>query len=97
MSKSRMACRPIRVLVAATMFSTVTFAAEPPPPAAEAAPSREMREKMAAAHESMAACLRSEKSFADCRNEMQRSCQQMHGGQGCPMMGMGMHERMKKQ
>lgn len=96
MSKSQIARGATRVLLVAMMFASVTFAADAPP-ATEPAPSKEMREKMAAAHDAMAACLRSEKSLADCRNEMQRSCRQMHGEQGCPMMGMGMHEHMKKQ
>lgn len=71
------------------------FAAEEP---AAPMPSKEMRDKMAAAHEKMAACLRSDKPFADCRSEMQHSCKTMMGEEGCPMMGMGMHKHdgMKK-
>lgn len=61
-------------------------------------PSKEMRDKMAAVHEKMATCLRSDKPFVDCRAEMQHSCKTMMGEAGCPMMGMGMgmHDRMKK-
>jgi hypothetical protein len=70
------------------------FAAEESP--AAQTPSKETRDKMAAVHEKMAACLRSEKPFADCRGEMQQNCQTMMGEQGCPMMGMGMRDRMKK-
>jgi hypothetical protein len=44
---------------------------------------------MAALHEQMAACLRSDKSIADCRDEMRKNCQTTVGSQGCPMMGMG--------
>ena len=94
MSKPRIAYRSIRVVVAAMMLSSATFATEVPS-AAEPAPSKEVREKMAAAHEAMAACLRSDKSLADCRNRMQRTCTQMHGD-GCMMMGMGRHDQMQR-
>lgn len=87
--------KSLGILMAAIMFSTVTFAAEPPA-AAQPEPSKELRGQMAAAHDAMAACLRSDKSFADCRDQMQTSCRQIHGEEGCPMMGMGMHQRMKK-
>ena len=56
--------------------------------AAQAAPSKEMREKMASLHEQMAACLRSEKSLAECRTQMMQGCRDL-GSQTCPMMGMG--------
>lgn len=64
-----------------------TLAADPP--AHQMAPSRQMREKMAAMHEKMAACLRSDKPVAECREEMMKDCQGMMGGRGCSMM-MGM-------
>jgi hypothetical protein len=66
------------------------WAAEPPAsaPAAQE-PSRELREKMATVHEQMAACLRSDKSFADCRSQMHSNCRQNVGAKGCPMMGLG--------
>jgi hypothetical protein len=54
-----------------------------------AAPSTEQRAKMAAAHEKMAACLRSSKDIADCRAEMQHTCQAL-GPHGCGLMGKGM-------
>jgi hypothetical protein len=52
---------------------------------------------MAALHEKMAACLRSDKALAECRDEMQKNCRDMMGEQGCPMMGkgMGMQNRME--
>lgn len=69
-----------------------TLAAEEKAPV----PTKEVREKMAAAHEKMAACLRTETPFAECRTQMQKQCQQTMGEQGCSMMmgrGMGMmHE-----
>ena len=50
----------------------------------------DQRQSMASAHEKMATCLRSEKSFEDCHKEMNQSCREMMGGDGCPMMGQMM-------
>lgn len=50
---------------------------------------------MAAAHEAMADCLRSDRSLANFRNEMQTTCRKMQR-EGCMMMSMGLHERMQK-
>jgi hypothetical protein len=47
----------------------------------------EQRRQMADAHEKMAACLRSERPLADCREELMKSCQQAMGTSTCPMMG----------
>lgn len=51
-------------------------------------PSKEQREEMARAHEKMAACLRSDRPFADCHQEMMQTCRDVSGGRGCGM-GMG--------
>ena len=68
--------------------SGVALAADTP--SSQMAPSKEMREKMATMHEQMAACLRSDKPFAECRQEMMKSCQDTMGSHGCSMMmGMG--------
>lgn len=77
-------------LAVAFLSGAPAWTAEPatPAPAAQE-PSRELREKMATVHEQMAACLRSDKSFADCRSQMMSSCRQSVGAQGCPMMGSG--------
>jgi hypothetical protein len=58
----------------------------------------EQRANMAAVHEKMAVCLRSDKPIGDCRKEMMQSCTEMMGKDGCPMMGqMGrMHDMMDK-
>jgi hypothetical protein len=45
----------------------------------------EQRQKMATAHEKMAACLRSDKAVEECRGELMKSCQE--DGGACPMMG----------
>jgi hypothetical protein len=51
--------------------------------------SKEQREHMAIVHEKMAACLRSDKDIASCRDEMSKHCRELMGEQACPMMGMG--------
>ena len=47
-------------------------------------PSKEDREKMAAVHEQMAACLRSDKSIAECHKDLAKSQHQMMQMMGCP-------------
>jgi len=69
--------------------ANAAFAAAPPAATNQAAPTKEMREKMASLHEQMAACLRSDKPISDCRSQMMKSCQEMMGDQGCPMMEHG--------
>ncbi len=71
------------------LTAAAVWAADPPASAstAQAAPSKETREKMATLHEHMAACLRSDKSISDCRTEMMKSCRETIGPQGCQMMG----------
>ena len=65
-----------------------------PAPMAPAAPTREMRQQMAQAHEKMAACLSSDRDFADCRQEMMQACSNQSGFPGCGMMmGQGMQMR----
>lgn len=86
------------VAMGVALLGGPALAADEAPPA-PAPPSAEQREKLAVAHEQMAACLRSEKPFEECRAAMHASCQQTMGAQGCPMMGgrmgMGMrHGRM---
>ena len=55
-------------------------------PANVSPPSKEQRERMAEAHEKMAACLRSDRPAADCHREMMQACHDTMGPQGCPMM-----------
>jgi hypothetical protein len=80
-------------LVATMLMSGIALAADKAP-AAAAEPSKEMRTQMATVHEQMAACLRSDRSFHDCRNEMMNGCQQLMGQSGCPTMWMGRHHQM---
>lgn len=80
--------RNLVLALLAIATTTAAFAAAPPVDAQQPVPSKEMREKMATLHEQMAACLRSDKPFAECRAEMMKNCQSTMGTQSCPMMGM---------
>lgn len=71
-------------------FATATMSRECPDP------SKEDREKMAAVHEQMAACLRSDKPFAECRNDLAKSHHEMMG-MGCPGQKMHPHKDQKPQ
>ena len=75
-------------LIAALALVSVSpaFAADPEQSAASD-PSPETRQQMAAVHQKMAACLRSARPIAECRAEMMKSCHEMMGERGCPMMG----------
>jgi hypothetical protein len=79
-----------RILLAGIMLALAggALAAEDTSKGAE--PSKPAREQMAKMHDEMAACLRSDKSFADCRTQMHERCVAVMHGQGCPMMGNGM-------
>lgn len=103
MPVSNSTCRVMRSIAGTLLLalSSAAFAATPPA-SAPSIPTKEMREKMALLHEQMATCLRSDKSIAECRAEMQKNCHDTMGNQGCPMMmdmgggtmGHGMHCRM---
>lgn len=80
--------------IALAIGTGAAYAADAPPPA-HAAPSKEMREKMATMHEQMAACLRSDKAVATCHEEMMKACRETMGDKGCPMMGKR-HDHMMK-
>lgn len=84
------------ILIGAMIVAAVAgsaSAADQAPTSAE--PSKQAREQMAKMHEEMAACLRSEKSFEDCQNQMHQHCMKAMGEKGCPMMGTGMQHRMR--
>lgn len=53
---------------------------------------REHRKDMAKLHENMAKCLKSERPMSECKTEMKKSCRDMMGEDGCPMMGEMMHK-----
>lgn len=71
-----------------TVGATTTFAEK----ANE--PSKEQRAKMAAMHDKMASCLRSDKTVEECRNEMRTMCEQSE--MDCPMGHMGHNKMMHK-
>lgn len=48
-------------------------------------PSKEMRAKMVTMHEQMAACLKSDKKFSECHEQMMSACPMTKDGK-CPMM-----------
>ena len=91
---------------AALLWSAGTaFATEPPPAGQTAptarpmhgdhpAPTKEEREKMAQAHEKMAACLRSDRPMSDCHAEMMKLHDQMMHDH--PMMGHSTPEAAPK-
>jgi hypothetical protein len=104
MNPLRASNRLVQVAIAAAFMASAGFAlSAEPPSSASPAPSKQMREQMASVHERMAACMRSDKSMAECRTEMMQNCQTMMGDNGCQMMGMsmgmgmGMHGGMMKQ
>lgn len=82
-----------RSLTATLLLSVAATALAAEPQTTQTAPSKETREKMATIHQNMAACLRSDKAFAECQQQMQQNCAATMGEQGCPMMGMGPHKR----
>ena len=72
-------------LLTAALSSGIGYAAED---SATSPSNQEMREKMAVAHEKMAACLRSDKEIRDCHNELRKTCQDSNGD-FCPRGGKG--------
>ena len=89
--KSFFSLGSISVLVSLAFINS-SFAADAPP----ASPSKEMRQQMALAHEKMAACLRSDRAFTECRQEMMQSCASQSAAFGCGMM-MGEGMQMRRQ
>lgn len=73
------------------LSSVLSLAADHKPADAKAGgmmkpPTKEERVKMAAAHEKMATCLKSDSSMEDCHKEMVKVCEETHGKGKCPMM-----------
>lgn len=91
---SRVGVQSLMAIILIIAGASMASATEPTP-GTHAAPSKATREKMAAVHEKMAACLRSDKSIAECHTEMMKTCQETMGKDGCPMMGMGGSMGMK--
>ncbi len=55
--------------------------------------SKEQRARMAAAHEKMAACLRSDRPLEECREELHASCVGLFRDEGCPLDGVRLRDR----
>lgn len=104
MATRNVSAHTVAMLAGVLLLSTAIAvpAAAPPAPATATASkeqatetkplpalSKETREKLAALHEQMAACLRSDKSIADCHAEMRAACTASLKNMGCPSMGMG--------
>jgi hypothetical protein len=62
---------------AALLWASGAAVAADPSPNERPAPSKEMREQMAAAHEKIAACLRSDKPMDQCHDEMKKMHESM--------------------
>ena len=88
----------MKTLIAASLLAfAAAFAGAADKTAAAPVPDRqaliEMHEKMAAAHQKMVACLKSDKTVQQCRDEMRKECPMAKSGQcpwmdgSCPMMG----------
>ena len=75
-------------LIACTSFVAPVWSAEPAKASDKGAmakePSKDDREKMAVAHEKMAACLRSDQDMKQCHEALHKECKSMMGG-SCPM------------
>ena len=67
-----------------------TFAADTTKPECPT-PTKEMREKMAAWHEQIATCLRSDKAITECRTELAKNHEEMMREMGCPKGKMRPH------
>ena len=89
------------ITITLTSFALPVWAADPAAPHDMSKmtmnPSKEDREKMAAAHTQMAACLLSDQDFMQCHDALHKECKSMMGG-SCPgmEMGKGMHKGMKQ-
>ncbi len=78
------------IMAIATIIFSTTFSF-----AVETKVTKEDRQKMAEIHTKMATCLKSDKPMSDCQSEMMKSCKDMMGKSGCPMMdGMGQMKGM---
>jgi hypothetical protein len=78
------------VLMAAGTLASTAMAADAPPQQTNeqgkttpTPPTKEQREKMAQAHEKLAACLRSDRAIKECRQEVIKACQD--AGNECMM------------
>ncbi len=90
-SKPLLGCFMASMLISGIALGAESASAAPPEP------SKETRAKMATMHEQMATCLRSDRSFSDCRSEMMKGCKETMSDYGCPMMWVGRRHQMMRQ
>ena len=83
-------------VAAIVLLSASAALAADPAKAPPAAPTAAEREQMAAAHQKMADCLKSDRPMSECKSEMMKSAHGMKGDMGCPMMESGHHGGMMK-
>ena len=86
--------RLLRRFVSISALALLAGTAGAADPKSTSDPSPEQRQKMAAVHQKMADCLKSNRPMNECREEMRKGCHDTMGEQGCPMMesmggGMG--------
>ncbi|MEQ1582044.1 MAG: hypothetical protein ABL964_15740 [Steroidobacteraceae bacterium] len=82
------------VLQSILVFAVISVAAACQSAEPRNAASSAEREQMAAIHDRVARCLRSDQPVDACREEMRKGCESMKGG-GCGMMDMSrMHGAM---
>lgn len=87
-------------VIASTSFAQETTKSQAPNmKAPHPVITQQQREKMAAIHEKMAACLRSDRLFHECRSELHERCMSVIGKEGCPMMSEmdWSHERHERE
>jgi len=73
-------CSLFALILCGSSLLIPVYAADPPAAASRTmAPTKEQREKMAQAHEKLAACLRSDRDVAECHHEMMEQCKDMKG------------------
>jgi hypothetical protein len=87
-----------RLIIALSLQSTLAFAEDKPKaPATDNAAAIEMHEKMAAAHQKFADCLKAGTAIAECQKTAMENCPMKDSDENCPFHGTGMmHGKMGK-
>jgi hypothetical protein len=97
MSKSQIAHASIRILLTSVVFVSAAFAADMPTAANSDKPSNEARQKMAAhTMRWLPVCVLT-KAFPSAATRCRGPSRKYMASRAAPMVGTGMHERMKTQ
>jgi hypothetical protein len=83
-----MLAKNTRTLGAILLGLAITGSAPAAIPVDPSEPSPDVRQKMAALHEQMATCLRSDRVFSACQAQMVKSCREQLGND-CRIIGQG--------